>query len=174
MGYGGKTVNGLSSLGPKMGGKAHGGGVKIEKGMGKISQSQDDVLSGKETKMENDSMGSTKMISGSHSKGKFMSTPRYKQGYNARQDESLSAKDGKESSKSQTMKDRRDEREGENKALGNKPDGFSKYKGPKKYDEPKKLVGDQKELIKKAPKLAKAIDDATGGGGMTRYSSLKK
>ena len=78
MGYGGKTVNGLSSLGPKMGGKAHGGGVKIEKGMGKISQSQDDVLSGKETKMENDSMGSAKMISGSHSKGKFMSTPKYK------------------------------------------------------------------------------------------------
>ena len=29
MGYGGKTVNGLSSLGPKMGGKAHGGGVKL-------------------------------------------------------------------------------------------------------------------------------------------------
>ena len=62
MGYGGKTVNGLSSLGPKMGGKAHGGGVKIEKGMGKISQSQDDVLSGKETKMENDSMGSAKIV----------------------------------------------------------------------------------------------------------------
>ena len=63
MGYGGKTVNGLSSLGPKI---------------GKISQSQDDVLSGKETKMENDSMGSAKMISGGHSKGKFMSTPKYK------------------------------------------------------------------------------------------------
>ncbi len=80
MGYGGKTVNGLSSLGPKMGGKAHGGGVKIEKGMGKISQSQDDVLSGKETKIENESMGSAKMISGGHSKGKFMSTPKYKCG----------------------------------------------------------------------------------------------
>mgnify|MGYP003126328715 CR=1 FL=1 len=61
MGYGGKTVNGLSSLGPKMG-KAHGGGVKIEKGMGKISQSQDDVLSGKETQMENNSMGSAKIV----------------------------------------------------------------------------------------------------------------
>ncbi len=80
MGYGGKTVNGLSSLGPKMGGKAHGGGVKIQKGMGKISQSQDDVLSGKETKIENESMGSAKMISGGHSKGKFMSTPKYKCG----------------------------------------------------------------------------------------------
>ena len=55
MGYGGKTVNGLSSLGPKMGGKAHGGGVKIEKN--KISQSQDNVLSGKFT-----SMGSAKIV----------------------------------------------------------------------------------------------------------------
>jgi len=71
MGYGGQTVNGLSSLGPKMG-KAHGGGVKLEQGMGKISQSQDDVLSGKETQMEDNSMGSAKMISGSHSKGGFM------------------------------------------------------------------------------------------------------
>ena len=77
MGYGGKTVNGLSSLGPKMG-ASHGGGVKIEKGMGKISQSQDDVLSGKETQMEDNSMGSAKMISGSHSKGKFMAPPKYK------------------------------------------------------------------------------------------------
>ena len=49
MGYGGKTANGLSSLGPKMGGKAHGGGVKIEKN--NISQSQDNVLSGKFTSM---------------------------------------------------------------------------------------------------------------------------
>lgn len=55
MGYGGKTANGLSSLGPKMGGKAHGGGVKIEKN--KISQSQDNVLSGKFT-----SMGSAKIV----------------------------------------------------------------------------------------------------------------
>jgi len=77
MGYGGKTVNGLSSLGPKMG-ASHGGGVKIEKGMGKISQSQDDDLSGKETQMEDNSMGSAKMISGSHSKGKFMAQPKYK------------------------------------------------------------------------------------------------
>ena len=77
MGYGGQTVNGLSSLGPKMG-KANGGGVKLEQGMGKISESQDDVLSGKETQMEDDSMGSAKMISGSHSKGKFMAPPKYK------------------------------------------------------------------------------------------------
>ena len=50
----------------------------------------------------------------------------------------------------------------------------TKYAEPKKYDEPKKLVGGQKELIYQAPKLAKAIDDATGGGGMTRYGSHKK
>ena len=77
MGYGGQTANGLSSLGPKMG-KAHGGGVKLEKSIGKISESQDDVLSGKETQMEDNSMGSAKMISGSHSKGKFMAPPKYK------------------------------------------------------------------------------------------------
>ena len=77
MGYGGQTANGLSSLGPKMG-KASGGGVKLEQGMGKISESQDDVLSGKETQMEDNSMGSAKMISGSHSKGKFMAPPKYK------------------------------------------------------------------------------------------------
>ena len=50
----------------------------------------------------------------------------------------------------------------------------TKYAEPKKYDEPKKLVGGQKELIYQALKLAKAIDDATGGGGMTRYGSHKK
>ena len=77
MGYGGQTANGLSSLGPKMG-KASGGGVKLEQGMGKISESQDDVLSGKETQIEDNSMGSAKMISGSHSKGKFMAPPKYK------------------------------------------------------------------------------------------------
>ena len=76
MGYGGQTVNGLSSLGPKMG-KAHGGGVKLEKSIGKISESQDDVLSGKETQMENDSMAKAGVVSGSHS-GNFMATPRYK------------------------------------------------------------------------------------------------
>ena len=65
------TVNGLSALGPQMG-KAHGGGVKLEQGMGKISQSQDDVLSGKETRMEDDSMAKAGVISGSHSKGGFM------------------------------------------------------------------------------------------------------
>ena len=77
MGYGGQTANGLSSLGPKMG-KASGGGVKLEQGMGKISESQDDVLSGKETQMENDSMAKAGVIAGSHSIGKFMATPRYK------------------------------------------------------------------------------------------------
>ena len=71
MGTKGSTANGLSALGPQMG-KAHGGGVKLEQGMGKISQSQDDVLSGKETRMEDDSMAKAGVISGSHSKGGFM------------------------------------------------------------------------------------------------------
>ena len=77
MGYGGQTVNGLSSLGPKMG-KASGGGVKLEQGMGKISESQDDVLSGKETQMEDNSMATPKVHSGSFSTGNFMATPKYK------------------------------------------------------------------------------------------------
>ena len=77
MGYGGKTVNGLSSLGPKMG-KASGGGVKLDrKSIGKLTQSEDDVFSGKETQMENDSMAKAGVVSGSHS-GNFMATPRYK------------------------------------------------------------------------------------------------
>jgi len=72
MGTNGSTANGLSALGPQMG-KAHGGGVKLDrKSPGKISQSQDDVLSGKETRMEDDSMAKSGVISGSHSKGGFM------------------------------------------------------------------------------------------------------
>ena len=95
MGYGGQTANGLSSLGPKMG-KASGGGVKLEQGMGKISESQDDVLSGKETQMEDNSMGSAKMISGSHSKGKFMAAPRYKSNGTSKTGElEMVKKDGK-------------------------------------------------------------------------------
>ena len=78
MGYGtGKkdtpTVNGIA-----MAGKMHGGGVKLEQGMGKISESQDDVLSGKETQMEDNSMATPKVHSGSFSTGNFMATPKYK------------------------------------------------------------------------------------------------
>ena len=72
MGTNGSTANGLSALGPQMG-KAHGGGVKLDrKSPGKISQSQDDVLSGKETRMEDDSMAKSGVISGSFPKGGFM------------------------------------------------------------------------------------------------------
>ncbi len=132
MGYGGKTVNGLSSLGPKMGGKAHGGGVKIEKGMGKISQSQDDVLSGEETKMENDSMGSAKMISGGHSKGKFMSTPKYKGPKKAKPDYIDIDGDG---NKTESMKEA--------------SDGMGKYghkKGPHKESQDHKMAYDNSEI----------------------------
>jgi len=41
-----------------------------------------------------------------------------KQGYNDRLDESLGARDGKESTKSQSMKSRRDESKGMEKAMG--------------------------------------------------------
>ena len=43
---------------------------------------------------------------------------KMKQGYNARLDESLGMRDGKESSKSQSLKSRRDESEGMEKKLG--------------------------------------------------------
>ena len=77
MGYEGQTVNGLSSLGPKMG-KASGGGVKLEQGLGKISQSEDDVFSGKETQMEDNSMASAKIHSGGFSKGNFGTPHKFK------------------------------------------------------------------------------------------------
>lgn len=114
MGYKGITVNGLSSLGPKMG-KASGGGVKLEQGIGKISESQDDVLSGKETQMENNSMGSAKMISGGHSKGRFMSTPKYKGPEKAKPDYIDIDGDG---NKTESMKEA--------------SDGIGKYAGKKK------------------------------------------
>ena len=47
-------------------------------GTKKESQSQLDVESGEETRMENDSMATAKVHSGSFSTGNFMATPRYK------------------------------------------------------------------------------------------------
>ena len=43
---------------------------------------------------------------------------KYRQGYNDKLDESLGNTDGKESTKKQSLKDRRDESKGEEKALG--------------------------------------------------------
>tara|TARA_R110000751_G_scaffold128286_1_gene230327 strand:- start:282 stop:548 length:267 start_codon:yes stop_codon:yes gene_type:complete len=40
--------------------------------------SQNDVESGEETRMENDSMATAKVHSGSFSNGNFMATPKYK------------------------------------------------------------------------------------------------
>ena len=45
------------------------------------------------------------------------------EGYDAREDEHL-AKDGKESTKKQSLEDRRDEERGENEEEGNAPDGL--------------------------------------------------
>ncbi len=168
MGYGGKTVNGLSSLGPKMGGKAHGGGVKIQKGMGKISQSQDDVLSGKETKIENESMGSAKMISGGHSKGKFMSTPKYKCG---------ASKYGEHKGAAKAKPDYIDIDKDGNKTESMKQaaDGMGKYgdkKGPHKESQDHKMAYDRSEIsrlkkdihfddVKKKVKSVNEIGDRT-------------
>ena len=45
-------------------------------------------------------------------------SPMHKQGYNARLDETLGSKDGKESKMKQSMKDRRDESKGMKKSKG--------------------------------------------------------
>lgn len=118
--------------GPAMGGKMHGGGVKLDRN--NISNSEKQVLAG-----AFNSFGQAKVISGGHPKGGFMHKSKSMgnpkaQGYNDREDESLGMEDGKESGKKQSLKDRRDEREGENRGQGNPPDGLSKYdgKGPKK------------------------------------------
>ena len=81
MGYGKEKMSGrhnIPGLGSAGMGKASEGGVKLEKSIGKISESQDDVLSGKETQMEDSSMAKAGVVSGSHSKGKFMAAPKYK------------------------------------------------------------------------------------------------
>ena len=190
MGYGGKIANGLSSLGPKMGGKAHGGGVKIEKSIGKISQSQDDVLSGKETKMENDSMGSAKIISGGHSKGKFMSTPKYKtddqrKAAHASMAEQGAGKHGyKGPEKAKTMVKGPDGKMVPDYAVDGK--GSKDLKGPKvksvneignrrrkdtySYQEPKaKVLGGPKKMKKDKQKISKLQDDVLAGVAKHKY-----
>jgi len=139
MGTKGITANGLSGtgLGPTMGGKMHGGGVNLqpkkENTGGGMDLNQEKMMAGDYSPTKSG------IISGGHPKGGFMHKSKSMgnpkgQGYNDRQDEALGIKDGKESGKKQSMKDRRNESEGENKSLGNKPDGFAKYddKGPKK------------------------------------------
>ena len=81
MGYGSESVSGrhtIPGLGSAKMGKASGGGVKLDrKSIGKLTQSEDDVFSGKETQMEDNSMAKAGVVSGSHS-GNFMATPKYK------------------------------------------------------------------------------------------------
>lgn len=180
MGYGtGKKDMPTVNLGIAMAGKMSGGGVNLapkkENTGGGMDPSQEKMMAGGDSPNK-----SGKFHSGSFPKGGFMKhsksySPTKGQGYNDREDESLGMKDGKESGKEQSDKDRRDESRGENKAQGDSPDGFARYdEAPKKYDEPMKLIGDQKKLIKKVPKLAKAIDDTTGGGGITKHGGHKK
>ena len=184
MGYGGKTVNGLSSLGPKMGGKAHGGGVKIEKGMGKISQSQDDVLSGKETKMENNSMGSAKIISGGHSKGKFMSTPKYKsdaqrKAVHASKAEQGAGKYGKHKGAAQAKPDYIDIDGDGNKTESMKQaaDGMGKYgkhKGPKKANYDKDMAEERIQIKNDKKKIFKDDEEKRESEGMKMYGKKHK
>ena len=65
---------------------------------------------------------------------------KMKQGYNARLDESLGMRDGKESSKSQSLKSRRDESKGENKKLGRRA-----YSSVKTMDKARRKVKGKKD-----------------------------
>ena len=136
-----------------MGGKMHGGGVKLQPKKENTGGGMD-LNQRKMTAGDYNSFGQAKVISGGHPKGGFMHKSKSmgnpkSQGYNDRQDESLGMKDGKESGKKQSMKDRRDEREGENESQGNKPDGLTKYgSGHGKKKSPTKLKGGQVKLDK--------------------------
>lgn len=72
--------------------------------------------------------------------GKSHSKDSKKVGYNARLDESLGMRDGKESSKSQSLKSRRDESKGENKKLGRRA-----YSSVKTMDKARKKVKGKKD-----------------------------
>ena len=79
MGYGTGKKDTPGVHGLQKAGKMQGGGVKLDKQPpGKISEMQGSVLEGEQTRKENDAMGSAKIISGGHSKGKFMGSPKYK------------------------------------------------------------------------------------------------
>jgi len=132
-------------------GKMQGGGVNLapkkENTGGGMDLSQRKVMAG-----AYDSFGQAKVISGGHPKGGFMhksksSMPKV-QGYDAREDESLGEKDGKESTKSQSMKSRRDEREGADKAQDKDPDGLTRYGKKKSVAKSEKL-----KMVKKAGKM---------------------
>lgn len=66
-----------------------------------------------------------------------------KQGYNARLDESLGMRKGKESGKKQSLKARRDESKGMEKAMGKRA-----YSGDKSMDRMKKAHAALKEAAK--------------------------
>ena len=133
MGQGKKSMSGKHNI-PGLGkyydsmpahGAVVGKGIKVDKN--NISNSERQVFAG-----AFNSFGQAKVISGGHPKGGFMHKSKSMgnpkgQGYDDREDESLGMKDGKESDKKQSLKDRRDEREGEDKSLGKKPDGLTKY-----------------------------------------------
>ena len=180
MGYGGKTVNGLSSLGPKMGGKAHGGGVKIEKGMGKISQSQDDVLSGKETKMENDSMGSAKIISGGHSKGKFMSTPKYtsdaqRKAVHASKAEQGAGKYGKHMGPEKELVGKQKNLPEElKKKIEAAPGKYGHKKGPKKANFDKDMAEERIQIKNDKKKIFQDDEEKRESEGMKMYGKKHK
>lgn len=67
-----------------------------------------------------------------------------KQGYNAKLDESLGMRKGKESSKKQSLKSRRDESKGMEKKMGKRA-----YSAVSSMDKPKKVASKKKKGCKK-------------------------
>jgi len=136
MGYGNKSVSGkhnISNLGAaKMGGKAHGGGVKLSPKKESNMQEKKNLLNENAIDDTAASMGSAKMISGGHSKGKFMSTPKYKGPKKAKPDYIDIDGDG---NKTESMKEA--------------SDGMGKYghkKGPHKESQDHKMAYDRSEI----------------------------
>ncbi len=99
-----------------------------------------------------------------------MSRKSSSQGYNDRLDESL-AKDGKESSKKQSMKDRRDESKGMEKSKGK--GAYSSDPGMSRKSSPAKMS--KKRAEKKVAKGKGNIEEKTGGKDTdARYVSNRR
>ena len=78
-------------------------------------------------------------------------SPAKQQGYNARLDESLGMRDGKESNKLQSLKARRDESKGEEKHLGHHvySGNRSSIQGPANLGSPAKQYGESLDAMRK-------------------------
>jgi len=176
MGYGGKTANGLSSLGPKMGGKAHRGGVKIEKN--NISQSQDNVLSGKFT-----SMGSAKIVGKGMMKymagepvgmGKYKSDAQRKAAH-ASMAEQGAGKYGKHMGPEKELVGNQNRLPEElKKKIEEAPGKYGHKKGPKKADYDKDMAEERIQIADDEKKIFQDDKKKRESEGMKMYGKKHK